>query len=63
MKATRDAGSAGLSSFSMILDDGYVMVASHDYDPSSRSGTVYIRDKNGTTTCVFTNGEAKCERS
>jgi hypothetical protein len=92
VKATRDAASAGPSSFSMILsahgdytragetrkfdyeylfeggqywisikvDDGYVVVASQDYDPSSRSGTVYIRHKNGTTTCVFTNGEAKC---
>lgn len=99
MKATRAAqgssGSAGLSSFSMILsahgdysragetrkfdyeylieggkywisikvDDGYVVVASQSYDASTRSGTVYIRDKNGTSTCVFTNGEAKCERT
>lgn len=43
------------------VDDGVVVVSSDTgWDSATKTGTIYVKDKNATWTCTLTNGAGQC---
>lgn len=46
--------------FSIGVDDGNVVVATEHWDGTTKTGTIHVKDRNESWTCVFTNGKGTC---
>ena len=47
--------------FSVGVNDGAVVVSSDSsWDATTKTGTIYVKDRNESWTCTFTNGKGTC---
>ena len=47
--------------FSVGVNDGSVVVSSDSsWDATTKTGTIYVKDRNESWTCTFTNGKGTC---